>query len=78
MSYKPQQCFTVSDVSRELERIAVHLDEMDVESIRLMTHHSEPSKPREGNIYRADGTDWDPGSGEGVYEYTNAGAWSKL
>lgn len=36
-----------------------------------------PDKPREGMIVSANGTDWDPGSGAGAYEY-KGGAWVKL
>jgi len=37
-----------------------------------------PAKPRQGDIRFADGTDWNPGSGEGLYIYLSAGSWSKL
>jgi hypothetical protein len=37
-----------------------------------------PAKPRAGDIRYADGTNWNPGSGEGVYVYLSTGAWSKL
>lgn len=40
-------------------------------------HHSAPKKPREGMLRFADGTDWNPGSGAGYYEYRDA-AWRKL
>lgn len=36
-----------------------------------------PVKPREGDIRLADGTQWNPGSGQGVYCYYN-GAWRFL
>lgn len=37
-----------------------------------------PPKPREGMIYGADGTNWNPGgTGKGVYVYYG-GAWHKL
>lgn len=36
-----------------------------------------PAKPREGMLVVADGTNWNPGSGKGAYEYLN-GAWHKL
>lgn len=36
-----------------------------------------PAKPRGGNVRYADGTSWNPGSGEGVYAYY-AGAWHFL
>ena len=31
--------------------------------------HVEPSKPRQGLTAYADGSDWNPGSGEGLYRY---------
>ncbi len=65
-------------VAEELRQISNALFEMAVDHARLRTHHVAPSKPREGDLYRADGTDWNPGAGEGIYEYTNAGTWSKL
>lgn len=37
----------------------------------------EPTNKRDGMIRYADGTDWNPGSGEGFYGYEN-GAWVKL
>jgi hypothetical protein len=37
-----------------------------------------PTKPQQGDIRYADGSDWDPGSGEGIYFYNAAGAWTKL
>lgn len=36
-----------------------------------------PSSPSNGEMAYADGTNWDPGSGEGFYGY-EAGAWTKL
>jgi hypothetical protein len=36
-----------------------------------------PSKPRDGDIRYADGTQWNPGSGQGIYYY-NGSAWSFL
>lgn len=36
-----------------------------------------PDKPREGQIVVADGTNWNPGAGKGVYEF-KSGVWSKL
>lgn len=46
---------------------AGHLDET----------HVAPVKPRTGDIRLADGTDWNPGSGQGIYAYYNS-AWNKL
>lgn len=39
--------------------------------------HVEPTRLRDGFVAYADGTDWNPGSGEGVYVYY-ASAWHKL
>ena len=36
-----------------------------------------PKKPRTGLTVLADGTNWNPGTGQGVYTYY-AGAWHKL
>lgn len=38
------------------------------------TLHVEPPKPREGAIRYADGTNWNPGSGAGLYRFTS-GSW---
>lgn len=37
-----------------------------------------PAKPTQGDIRYADGTSWDPGSGEGIYLYDSGGSWVKL
>ena len=39
--------------------------------------NAAPDKPRTGDIRYADGTDWNPGSGEGIYFY-NGTAWVNL
>ena len=38
----------------------------------------EPTQSQQGNIRYADGTGWNPGSGEGIYFYNSSGAWVKL
>lgn len=43
----------------------------------LDTLHAAPIRLRPGMIVLADGVDWNPGSGAGVYAYYNA-AWQKL
>lgn len=62
-------------VQRELLTISEGLSEMS--EIELRTVHVEPKKKREGMIVLADGTDWNPGAGIGVYVYVS-GAWAKL
>lgn len=39
--------------------------------------HVAPPKPREGMVRLADGTDWNPGAGQGVYCFYNS-TWNKL
>lgn len=39
--------------------------------------HESPKKLKTGMTVLADGTDWNPGSGQGVYTYYG-GAWHKL
>lgn len=39
--------------------------------------HREPDRPRRGDLALADGTDWNPGSGAGLYAYSGA-AWVLL
>lgn len=39
--------------------------------------HAAPSKPKHGMLVFADGTDWNPGSGAGLYQY-RAGVWNFL
>jgi len=40
--------------------------------------HVAPSNPRAGDIRYADGSDWNPGSGEGIYFFNISSAWVKL
>ena len=37
-----------------------------------------PEKPRHGMIRYADGSNWNPGSGEGIYFFNSGGTWVKL
>ena len=50
---------------------------IEVQNSFTTTLHAEPSKLVEGMIRLADGTDWDPGSGAGLYQYRDA-AWRFL
>lgn len=43
----------------------------------LRTLHAAPTRPREGMLAVADGTDWDPGAGAGLYIY-RSGSWVRL
>lgn len=46
-------------------------------NVRLVTLHAQPSKYAEGDVVLADGTDWNPGSGAGVYRRSSV-AWVLL
>jgi hypothetical protein len=59
----------------ELRRISEEFNETIALELRQVAR--APDKPREGMIVSADGTNWDPGSGAGAYEY-KGGAWVKL
>lgn len=37
--------------------------------------YAAPTKPRAGTLAYADGTSWNPGSGEGLYRFSLASAW---
>jgi hypothetical protein len=39
--------------------------------------NAAPAKPQNGMIVWADGTNWDPGSGEGMYAY-HGSTWNLL
>lgn len=45
--------------------------------LKLETLHVAPTKPEEGDVVFADGTNWNPGSGRGHYGYDGT-TWNKL
>lgn len=81
MSYIPAPSLakTVEDlrrwVSMELQRISSAIQAAQTPTIPLLT--AAPGKPFEGQLVRADGTAWNPGSGRGIYCYDN-GVWKFL
>ena len=62
-------------LQQELERIAEVL--MPIEDGEIAKRHVAPEKPRFGLFY-ADGADWNPGNGEGVYVYDEDSAAFEL
>lgn len=56
---------------RELQRVSEQFLNQD---IAVKTKNVEPTKPFEGLMVQADGTNWDPGSGAGLYIY-RSNAW---
>lgn len=55
----------------EFDRISQHLNQ-DVVSNPVL--NVAPDKPRQGQVAYADGTNWNPGNGAGLYQYTGS-AW---
>lgn len=43
----------------------------------LIQQTAEPENPQDGWVVYADGTSWNPSSGEGIYAYYN-NTWNKL
>ncbi|HNA84879.1 MAG TPA: hypothetical protein PLB04_04900 [Nitrospira sp.] len=81
MAYNPHPAPTSPDqltayVYEELLRISGNLGMIE-EGRFLSIRATAPEKPREGMLALADGTNWNPGSGKGLYEY-KSGGWSKL
>lgn len=81
MAYNPSNAFGTSLdeirewVQKELQKIQQEFVLQDF--IRLKTMNAPPKKVFDGLTVLADGTDWNPGSGQGVYTYYNA-TWHKL
>lgn len=61
----------------QLVQIAGELNEPNPEFLTFQEAHAEPARLYNGLTVLADGSDWDPGSGQGVYTYYGA-AWHKL
>ena len=61
---------------RELAKIAQAMETQD-EQFNLKMLYAAPKKYRAGTIVYADGTTWNPGSGQGIYCY-NGTTWKFL
>ena len=62
-----------SYLANELRRVSGALNA----TVHVDVIGAEPSRAQDGDIVYADGTAWNPGSGEGFYGREN-GAWVKL
>ena len=83
MSYEPREPpdavdeATAEYILGELREIAAQF--LQVENVRLVELHVAPSKPRDGDIILADGTDFEPIATQGGGFFgRSAGAWVKL
>ena len=74
--YQPNPLYDDSTIAKhlnkELEKISDAFRSMQIENLEFKVWHVEPDKPRVGQAYYADGSDWNPGSGEGLYIYKSA------
>jgi hypothetical protein len=66
---------TVESTQRELEAIERAFNLQDF--VQLKQINAPPEKPRDGLVVYADGTNWNPGAGEGIYAFF-ATVWNKL
>jgi len=72
MSYTPSPPpneLTVQSVWDEFNKLRNFIESMEVDYISLRVHNVAPNKPKTGVLYYADGSNWNPGAGKGVYEY---------
>ena len=65
------------DVARETLALEQMLAAPSFPFLQLEPMYAAPLSPPDGMIVYADGTVWNPGSGEGVYVYYGA-AWNLL
>jgi hypothetical protein len=61
----------------ELKKISLESLEPSVLSIRFKQRPQAPERVYDGLTVMADGANWNPGGGQGVYTYY-AGAWNRL
>ena len=79
MVYDPQNQPETIDVSRiwnELREIRDEFERSQVSFLEFEQLNVAPAKPKDGRVYYADGTNWNPGSGKGLYFYD--GSYNKL
>jgi hypothetical protein len=65
------------DARRELQRVSDMLAEPTFDQLELTQLNAVPARPQDGQLVYADGTNWNPGSGAGLYAYWG-GAWRYL
>lgn len=63
----------VSYVYSELRQLSLKLGQ----AVVFTPLHVAPTKAQEGEVQFADGTDWNPGAGKGLYVYYSS-TWNKL
>ena len=61
----------------QFREIANAFASVETDAVLLKQWNAEPDKTYDGLVVYADGTNWNPGSGEGVYCFYNS-SWNKL
>jgi len=64
-------------LAKQLREIADTLAEPSVRTLHLEPRAAEPARFADGDVVYADGTNWNPGSGEGFYGRVG-GSWVQL
>ena len=67
MRYTPSGSVQDPQVAAELLQISRAIEDLNARIYPKL--YAEPTKPQDGMVVFADGTEWDPGSGEGLYRY---------
>ncbi len=62
-------------IEGQLEEVSENLDTID--NLMLVELNAVPIRPRAGMMVLADGVNWNPGGGPGIYVYFNSG-WNLL
>jgi hypothetical protein len=80
--YFPRSIATLKDVAEALDYMQDELNKIsaainDNVNVQLEILHVAPTKIQNGMIRYADGSSWNPGSGEGIYIYER-NAWRKI
>lgn len=82
MAYQPSEMPKIENteelrryVQDEFLRLSQAL--LATDDVRFAVRHVAPERPTAGMVVFADGTNWNPGSGRGLYEYRVA-SWVKL
>jgi hypothetical protein len=71
--YDPRKGGLSQEQYRELQEIRNEFERNQKGFIEFTVHNVAPAKPKQGQAYYADGTNWNPGSGKGLYSYDGSG-----
>ena len=69
--------YDVTVLQEEFNKLLNAFQELQSSMLILDVWNEAPPRTFDGMMVRADGTNWNPGAGEGVYVYYNS-TWNKL